>query len=530
MRPSRLRLWSGALLLLLGGVLPARLAAQDPYIITGTVLDAESRQPIAGATVQVRTGAASSGMQTVTDVAGRYRLSARVTAGSYTLQFTRLGRASATRQVTLGAARAVQVDPVLLGAAVLQMEEVVVTGTGAPVERREVGNTVSSVTGEAVSNAPGATSADQALQGKIVGALISENSGQPGGGVSIRLRGTNTILGNAEPLIVVDGVIVDNNSDALIGLGANATRGNSAMTNRLSDISPDDIDRVEVLKGAAAAALYGSRANSGVIQIFTKRGQQGRPRVTYRTELQAARTPGFIALNMDPTIGVADTAADRTLRTRLGQDTTRYDLQRDVFQTGVGTSHLLSISGGSEGTTYYLSGNYNNEEGTLRSTAYQRYGARARLSQRLSNWLEVGVNASYLRTRTDLVPEGEQVQGVLTSIIFTPTFFNAQYDPVAGRYPYSPVIGANALDVIDNWIARTSVTRFFGNVEATASPLPNLRVTYLAGIDDGREEDVYLQPRGATAATFTGSLQAPTRSVRRFNNDLTATLESTLSD
>ncbi|HEU0015785.1 MAG TPA: SusC/RagA family TonB-linked outer membrane protein, partial [Longimicrobium sp.] len=406
----------------------------------------------------------------------------------------------------------------------------VVTGTGAPVERREVGNTVSSVTGEAVSNAPGAMSADQALQGKIVGALISENSGQPGGGVSIRLRGTNTILGNAEPLIVVDGVIVDNNSDALIGLGANATRGNSAMTNRLADIPPEDIERVEVLKGAAAAALYGSRANSGVIQIFTRRGQQGRPRINYRTELQASRTPGYIPVNMDPTIGVADTAADRTLRTRLGQDTTRYDLQRDVFRTGRGMSHQLSIAGGSEGTTYYLSGNYSDEEGILASTGYQRSGARARLSQRLSNWLEVGANASYLRTRTDLVPEGEQVQGVLTSIIFTPTFFNARFDTVAGRYPYSPVIGANPLDVIDNWIARSSVTRFLGSVEATATPLSNLRVTYLAGLDDGRQEDVYLQPRASTGATFTGSLQAPTRSVRRFNSDLTASLETPLRD
>ncbi|HEU0013730.1 MAG TPA: carboxypeptidase-like regulatory domain-containing protein, partial [Longimicrobium sp.] len=160
MRPSRLRLWSGALLLLLGGVLPARLSAQDPYVITGTVLDAESRQPIAGATVQVRTGATTGGTQTVTDAAGRYRLAARVPAGSYTVQFTRLGRASASRQVTLGAAREVQLEPVLLGTAVLQMEEVVVTGTGAPVARREVGNTVASVSGEAVNNAPAASSVD----------------------------------------------------------------------------------------------------------------------------------------------------------------------------------------------------------------------------------------------------------------------------------------------------------------------------------------------------------------------------------
>ncbi|HVH11400.1 MAG TPA: SusC/RagA family TonB-linked outer membrane protein, partial [Longimicrobium sp.] len=458
-----------------------------------------------------------------------FTLRARVAAGSYVLQFAALGRGTTTRPLALGATREVSVPAVALTAAALQLEELVVTGTGAPAERREVGNAISSVTGEEVARAPAATSVDQALQGKVAGAQISETSGQPGGGVSIRLRGTNTILGNAEPLIVIDGVIVDNNNEALIGLGANATRSNTALTNRLSDISPDDIERVEVLKGAAAAALYGSRANSGVIQIFTRRGRQGTPQISFTTELQAARTPGYLDLNMDPTIGPADTAANRALAPRLGQSIDRYDFQDQVFQTGTGVSNQLSIQGGSEGTTYYLSGNWNEEDGIIRSTGYQRYGGRARISQRLSDWLEVGVNANYLRTRTNFVPEGEQTQGILTSIIFTPTIFNAQFDTLTGRYPYSPVIGTNVLDVVDNWIARNSVTRFFGNVQATATPLNNLTVTYLAGIDDGREEALYLQPRASTAASFTGSLQAPVRSVRRFNSDVTATLETTLS-
>ncbi|MBW3656117.1 MAG: TonB-dependent receptor, partial [Gemmatimonadetes bacterium] len=126
--------------------------------------------------------------------------------------------------------------------------------------------------------------------------------------------------------------------------------------------------------------------------------------------------------------------------------------------------------------------------------------------------------------------EGEQVQGILTSIIFTPTSFNpARFDSVAGRYAYSPVIGTNVLDVIENWQAQSTVTRFLGSVNATATPMANLTLSYLAGLDDGREESLYLQPRGATSVSFPGSLQAPVRSVRRFNNDLTATLDSRLS-
>ena len=166
-----------------------------------------------------------------------------------------------------------------------------VTGSGAPAERKVLGNTIETVPGEAVSEAPGATTVDQALAGKVTGAVISQSTGVPGGQVSVRLRGTSTILGNAEPLWVVDGVIVDNSAQALVSLGANAGRGNAALSNRLSDIPPEDVERVEILKGAAAAALYGSRANSGVIQIFTKRGQQGPPRMTAGSEVGLSETP-----------------------------------------------------------------------------------------------------------------------------------------------------------------------------------------------------------------------------------------------
>ena len=111
----------------------------------------------------------------------------------------------------------------------------------------------------------GATSLDKALTGKLAGALIQQNSGNPAGGVTIRLRGTGTVLGDADPLYMVDGVIVNNDSPELIRLGGGAQ-------NRLIDLNPNDVERIEIVKGAAAAALYGSRANNGVVQIFTKHG------------------------------------------------------------------------------------------------------------------------------------------------------------------------------------------------------------------------------------------------------------------
>ncbi len=159
------------------------------------------------------------------------------------------------------------------------LDEMIVTGTAAPTSRRALGNSVATVDAADITQSQALT-IDQALQGKVAGAVITSNTGTPGGGVSIRLRGTSSITGGAEPLYIVDGVIIDNNADEQINFGY---RSNPA--NRLADLDPADIERIEILKGAAAAALYGSRANNGVVQIFTKRGQAGRPQFTVSSRM-----------------------------------------------------------------------------------------------------------------------------------------------------------------------------------------------------------------------------------------------------
>ncbi|HEX8246254.1 MAG TPA: SusC/RagA family TonB-linked outer membrane protein [Longimicrobium sp.] len=525
MPPTRTRRLLGAVMLALGAA-AAPAAAQDAYTLSGTVVDAGTQRPLPDVSVSLR----GTQARTVTNASGQYTLRASVSPGSYTVVAAQLGRGQGTRAVTLGAERAVQVAPLALQETALQLEGIVATGTGAPSERREVGNTVATVSGEAVNRAPGATAVDQALQGKITGAVISQNNGQPGGGISIRLRGTNSILGGAEPLIVIDGVLVDNNSDALIGLGANATRGSAALSNRLSDIPPGDIERVEVLKGAAAAALYGSRANNGVIQIFTKRGRGGRPAVSFRTEASASETGARLPLNMVPVANRADSiAAGGSLR--VGAPVNRFNYQDQLFRTGYGTVNELSISGGTEqGTQYYLSGNWTQTQGIIQSTSYDRAGVRARLNQRLSNLFEVGASLSYLHARTNLVPEGEQTQGVLTSVLFTPTNFNPAFDPSTARFPYSPVIGTNPLDVIQNWIARTDQNRFLGSAQATFTPVHDLTFTYLFGLDQGEEQDTYFQPPLSTSTGFTGLIQNPIRNVRKLNSDFTGNWEAGLRD
>jgi len=522
---TRMRRLAGAVALLCAGLFARPAAAQDAYTLRGTVTDAATRRPLGDVSVTLR----GTQARTTTNAQGQYTLTARVSPGAYTLAFSQLGRGAATQAVTLGADRAVEVPAVALSESALQLEGIVATGTGAPSERREVGNTVATVSGEAVNRAPGAVAVDQALQGKITGAVISQNNGQPGGGISIRLRGTNSILGGAEPLIVIDGVLVNNTSEALVGLGANATRGSSALSNRLSDIPPGDIERVEVLKGAAAAALYGSRANAGVIQIFTRRGRTGRPAVSFRTDLSASSTNQRLPLNMVPIANRADSVASGGVY-RPGQTIPRFDYQDQLFRTGYGNVNELSVSGGTEqGTQYYMSGNWTRTDGVFRGTDYNRGGVRARLNQRLSSLFEVGATLSYLRAKTNFVPEGEQTQGVLTSVLFTPTYYDPTFDAATSRYPYSPVIGTNPLDVINNWVASTEVNRFLGSAQATFTPVRDLTFTYLFGLDQGQEQDVYFQPPLSTSSGFTGLIQNPVRDVRKFNSDLTGTYEAGLS-
>lgn len=523
---SRPRRTFGALVLgcaAAGAAMP--LGAQQSYTFRGRVIEAVTLRPLPG--VNVRLSGTRLGTQTAAD--GDFVFQAAAQPGSYTLEFAHIGHGRVSRPVVLGAETDMNLGTVELRQAAVQLSEVVVTGTGAPTERRQLGSTVTSVSGEEVNQAPAAQSVDKALQGKIVGALISQNNGQPGGGISIRLRGTGSILGGAEPLIVIDGVIVENNSEALVSLGANAGRGGAALTNSLADIAPGDIERIEVVKGAAAAALYGSRANNGVIQIFTKRGRQGDARVTYRVEGARGEAPRRYDLNMSPTSGRGDVLFVRGAPA-FGKPITRYDYQDQIFQTATALTNQLSVNGGSEATTYYASALWQNETGIMRSTGLNNVNARASLTQQISPKLFFTLGGTYVQRETNFVPEGEQTQGVITTLIFTPTSFNPAYDPNLGRYPYSPILGTNPLDVIANWKAEDNVNRFIGSFNSTWTPLASLTVNYLFGFDRHNETFTYFQPARATSAAFRGSVQNPTRAIQRFNNDLTATFEARALD
>jgi TonB-dependent SusC/RagA subfamily outer membrane receptor len=214
---------------------------------------------------------------------GNYSFLAPLTAGKYTLVFAGVGFQQQEVPLTVGNEKNYTAD-VQLTDKISKLDEVVVTGTSAGTTRRQLGSYVSTVKADELTK--GATgNVLAALQGKTPGAQISQNSGDPAGGVSVRLRGISS-LSSSEPLYIVDGVIVNNATNRVTNTQAGYDGGNfvgSIGQSRMADINPDDIDRIEVLNGAAAAAIYGSRANSGVIQIFTKRGKSGTPVISFST-------------------------------------------------------------------------------------------------------------------------------------------------------------------------------------------------------------------------------------------------------
>jgi TonB-linked SusC/RagA family outer membrane protein len=462
------------------------------------VADAATRSPIAGAQVTVQ----NTGAGALTSDQGVYTIRAVLAPGTYTVEATYIGREGEGQTVTLGADSVAQVPDILLGSTALTLGEIVVTGTAAPTSRRAIGNSISTVAGERLSEAPAVT-IDQALQGKIPGAVITSNTGTPGGGVSIRLRGTSSIVGGAEPLFIVDGVIIDNNGDQQLNLGYR-----SNASNRLADLDPDDIERVEVIKGAAAAALYGSRANNGVVQIFTKRGRAG------ATTITAATNATFSQLGKD--IDFALTPLDED-----GSTVRRYDHQDLIFRDVWSSDSYLSASGGSEDTRYYVSANWVEQNGIMNGSDHQKLNARINLDQRMSDWFELGVGANYIRSWSDLQINGENgTGGLLTAIVFTPTTVDlTERDPDTGELVNQAFVFPNPLEVVENWQTGQDVSRFVGSMQAKANPVRDLSLEYRLGYDRYEMETYQSVPRGRPDAP-TGRASSFNRRSTLVNNDV----------
>jgi len=482
---------------LLSAVWSTAALAQRP--LGGTVTDVDVGTPIASARVSVK----GTGIGVLTKTDGRFTLT--VPEGALTLEVRRIGYQSASVPV---AANESEVE-IKLKATALQLSEQVVTGQATTIARRNLANDVASVGAEDVSRVHSET-VENALQGKVAGTIITANSGAPGGGLQVRMRGVTSVFGNAQPLYVVDGVPVSN---TVIQNGinsvtqANAGRaGTSALqtqdngVNRIADLNPNDIERIEILKGPSAAAIYGSQAANGVVLITTRRGAPGETRfsVTQRVgthelsnTLGTRRFTLAQAESYDSALGIDSAAAGYALTQQMYQASGGFqDFEQQVFgDKSLSYETDLTISGGSEKTQFFVSGLNQHDNGIMYGTGYDKQGLRVNLTQLVGSKLQVRANVNFIHTLTKRGLSGNDNVGISPYFVFsvTPSFYSFQ--AVNGAYPPNPFLAppTNPLQTLALFSLPEDVFRFVGSVDATytffTSETQSLRATLNAGLD-----------------------------------------------
>jgi len=440
----------------------------------------------------------------VTDGNGNYSFTADLKPGTYTLEFSGVGFKSKTQSLTVGSETS-YTSNIALGEDALNLDEVVVTGVSAGTTRKQLGSYVSTVKADQLNK--GATSnVLAALQGKTAGAQIIQNNGDPSGGLSVRLRGISSISSSSEPLYIVDGVIVNNGTTRVTNTSGNYDGGSFVGTigqNRLADINPADIDRIEVLNGAAAAAIYGSRANAGVIQIFTKRGSAGAPVVSFNTSVMVSKLRKSVPVNMSPTKfgGPTDGAGAQTqdiLTPALTNTTavTRYDYNDYIFHTGLGTDNSVSVAGGKDKTKYYTSASYFKNEGIIKNTDYRRYSFRVNLDQAISNKVSFNIGLNYINSFSHEKPDGNSFFSPMNSINIIGNFHNIWQRDITGNLQAVGERGrVNPVSIIEDIKQHQETNRIIANAGLKVKPFKGLTFDYTLGIDQyGQKGETYIPP------------------------------------
>lgn len=485
------------------------LSAQ--IIIKGKVTDSGGN-PLKSATISIR----NTNAETVASNEGVYQLSATLKNGQYVAVFSSIGYKALEKSFSVTGAASITLDAILKED-VSGMDEVVVTGTSAGTTKKQLGSYVATVKASDLSK--GASSnALQALQGKTPGAVITQNSGDPAGGLSVRLRGVSSVNSSSEPLYIVDGVIVSNNTTRVTNTQSNYDGANFAGVvgqNRMIDINPSDIERIEVLNGAAAAAIYGSRANSGVIQIFTKRGTSGAPQVSFSSNVMISSLRARLEFNQSATKfgGPTDGPGSQTqdiLSPTLTNTTSvkRYDYQDQIFQTGIGTDNNASVSGGTDYTKYYFSASYFNNQGIIKNTDFKRFNFRTNIDQKISNWMSVNLGLNYINSNANEKPDGNSFFSPMNSVTILGNFHDiAKRDALGNLQAIGNLGRVNPLSVIEDFKQVNQTNRIISNMGIKLKPIKGLTVDYTLGIDNYTQSGTTFMPPFAynvNAAFFGG--------------------------
>ncbi|MBD2770300.1 SusC/RagA family TonB-linked outer membrane protein [Hymenobacter sp. BT664] len=480
------------LLLLLGVLLAPAGWAQAVRSVAGVVTSAADRSPLPGVTVLVKGTTTGS----TTDPDGHYSVQA---APGAVLVFSFIGYTSQERSV--GAEGAIDV---VLQESSAALEEVIVTSLGIKQERRQVNYAAQQVSGDELidTRQPNIVNA---LQGKVAGVSITSSGGAPGEGASIVIRGGNSLDGDNQPLFVIDGVIMDNSSfsESTVpggGSGFNGTLSRSVGTpNRASDINPEDVASITVLKGPAASALYGLRAGNGAVIITTKKGSAGRTAITYRTQYSVdavSRLPKLQGEYKQGTGGVFDPGVRTSWGPRFGPDETVYDNLGNVFKKGRTFQNFLTMSGGTDKATFFLSASHLIQNGIVPESQYDKTSVRLSGTAQLSPKINASASANYINSGGARPFQGQglfgnsaQPSGFYLSLLNWPRNDDARVfeNPDGTR---RRLLGGAAGSDPDNpyfTIYRNPQTdrtnRLISNVSLTYAPTSWLNLNYVIGND-----------------------------------------------
>ncbi|WP_246249820.1 SusC/RagA family TonB-linked outer membrane protein [Pedobacter boryungensis] len=523
-------------------------AQTNRYVISGKVIEESTKTGIPGAGIKLQ----GTNFAVAANSDGTYSLVANLAPGTYQLAATYIGYKTVTKQITLGSTSSLSAD-FSLSQDAMGLDEVIVTGTSQGTTRKQLGSYVSTVKGDDLNKAPSGN-ALASLQGKTPGAQISQNSGDPAGGISVRLRGVSSVNSSSEPLYIIDGVIVNNSTTRVTNTSSNYDGGNfvgNIGQNRMVDINPADIDRVEVLNGAAAAAIYGSRANAGVIQIFTKRGKAGATQVSFNTSLIISELRKQIDVNQSPTKfgGPTDGSTAQTqdvLSPALTNTTpvTRYNYQDYIFRTGVGTDNAVTVAGGSENTKFYTSAGYFSNQGIIQNTDFKRINFRANLDQVINKWAKMTAGFNYIHSDANEKPDGNSFFSPMNSVTIIGNFHDIFARDALGNLKAIGERGrVNPVSVIEDIKQRQFTNRIIANAGLKLTPIKNLTIDYTMGLDNSIQNGTtYIPPFAYNVSTgfygggptldpsLNGYASAANATTTLFNNELNFTYDTKISD
>lgn len=427
---------------------------------------------------------------TTSDFDGNYSLS--VESLPTTLVFSYLGFETQEIRVTSNSPMTVQFVE-----SSATLDEVVVTGLATSVKRANAANAVSSLSASEISGRTPPPTLDGALYGKFAGATVSANSGAPGGGLSVKLRGATSIQGNTQPLYIIDGVYIDNSSIAAgLNVVSAAAAGGSASnqdnpSNRIADINPEDIANIEILKGASAAAIYGSRAAAGVVIITTKKGKAGETIFNFSQATGWTEVNNLLGLRDYNEQRVRDSFGDDAAASFLEaqQEGRLVDYEKEIFgEKGLISITNFSMSGGSEKTRFYTGITHNDEEGIVKGTGYKKTSLRLNLDHRPTDFIKLGLSSSYAHSSANRGFFNNDNSGTTIGVTLTGTTPWLELFPNEdGVYPDNPAGASNPLQTRDQVRNNETVNRFIvggtANVDIYKAESSNLELILRGGLD-----------------------------------------------